>query len=155
MSTEQPMKGEPYYSPLRVVLSLVGTVAIIGLVVGGAIIAMTPAGQTFAQFISWLFAANSIQIWWYVTRASGIIAYLLLWFSMVLGLAVTSKYVDKMLDRMFTYDFHQFISLLAIGFILLHIAVLMADRYLPYTLAQILVPFLSPYRPLWVAIGEP
>jgi predicted ferric reductase len=58
-----------------------------------------------------------------------------------------------MLERPFTYDFHEFISLLAIGFTLLHIIVLALDRYLPYSTLQILVPFLSPYRPLWVGIG--
>jgi predicted ferric reductase len=71
----------------------------------------------------------------------------------VLGLAVSSKYLDRLLDRLFTYDFHQFISLLSIAFVLLHVAVLLFDRYLPYTLWQILVPFISPYRSLWVGVG--
>jgi predicted ferric reductase len=53
----------------------------------------------------------------------------------------------------FTYDFHQFISLLSLGFLGLHIVVLTVDRYLPFSVAQLLVPFLSPYRPLWVGIG--
>ena len=30
---------------------------------------------------------------------------------------------------------------------------LTADRFLPYSLAQILVPFISPYCPLWVGLG--
>jgi predicted ferric reductase len=54
---------------------------------------------------------------------------------------------------MFTYDFHQLLSLLAIGFMILHMVVLAADRYLPFSVAQILVPFVAPYRPLWVGIG--
>ena len=29
----------------------------------------------------------------------------------------------------------------------------MLDRYMPYSLAQILVPFISPYRPFWVGVG--
>ncbi|MGD0612982.1 MAG: hypothetical protein ABSB41_15905 [Anaerolineales bacterium] len=135
------------------IFSVVCTLLVIGVLFLGVIVIMSPAGQTLAQNLNWLFAANSIQLWWYVTRAAGIIAYLLLWFSMVLGLAVTSKYLDQLLDRMFTYDFHQFISLLSIGFIVLHIVVLSLDRYLPYSVAQILIPFLSPYRPIWVGIG--
>jgi hypothetical protein len=43
--------------------------------------------------------------------------------------------------------------LLSIVFILLHVGVLAVDRYLPYSAWQILVPFLSPYRPFWVGIG--
>jgi predicted ferric reductase len=100
-----------------------------------------------------LFSLDSVQLWWYVTRSAGIIAYLLLWFSTAWGLAVPSKLLDPLLDRTFTFDFHQFISLLSIGFMVLHILVLTLDRYLPYSAWQILIPFLSPYRPLWVGIG--
>ncbi len=146
------VKDEPI-SPWKVVLSTLATVVIVGAVIVGAFAAMTPAGQTFVQFVNWLFGANTVQLWWYVTRAAGIIAYLLLWFSTILGLAVSSKYMDIMLDRMFTYDFHQFISLLSIFFLLVHILVLLVDRYLPYSVAQILIPFISPYRPFWVGIG--
>ena len=88
-----------------------------------------------------------------MTRASGIIAYLLLWVSTMLGLAVTSKYLDGMLERLFTYDFHEFISLLSVAFTLVHVLVLTLDRYLPYSVIQILVPFVSPYRPFWVGVG--
>ena len=35
----------------------------------------------------------------------------------------------------------------------MHVIVLMADKYLPYTIWQVLIPFLSPYRPFWVGIG--
>ncbi len=105
------------------------------------------------SILSWLFSLNSVQLWWYVTRSAGIIAYLLLWFSTAWGLAVPSKLLDPLIDRNFTYDFHQFISLLSIGFMVLHILVLTFDRYLPYSTWQVLIPFLSPYRPLWVGIG--
>lgn len=105
------------------------------------------------SLINWLLGLDSIQLWWYVTRSAGIIAYLLLWFSMAWGLAVPSKLLDPLLDRGFTFDFHQFISLLSIGFMLLHIIVLTVDRYLPYSTWQILIPFLSQYRPVWVGIG--
>jgi predicted ferric reductase len=153
MSTNQPNKPERIYSPWQVALSITLTFIVIGLILLTAVAAMTPVGQTVGNYLRFLFAADTVQIWWYVTRASGIIAYLLLWFSTVLGLAVTSKYLDGMLDRLFTYDFHEFISLLSIAFTLVHVIVLMLDRYLPYSLAQVLVPFISPYRPFWVGVG--
>jgi predicted ferric reductase len=58
-----------------------------------------------------------------------------------------------MLKRNYTYDFHQFLSLLAIGFTFLHVAVLGLDRYLPFSALQILIPFTASYRPFWVGIG--
>lgn len=100
-----------------------------------------------------LFALDSQQLWWFVTRAAGIIAYLLLWFSTAWGLLIPTKLLVPALDQTYTVDFHEYISLLAIGFTILHIFVLTVDRYLPYTWAQIIVPFLSPYRPLWVGFG--
>ena len=127
--------------------------AIFALLIVGLILILTPAGDWLASSLSWLFAADSTQLWWYVTRSAGIIAYLLLWLSTVWGLAVPSRIIAPMLDQTYTFDFHQFISLLAIGFALLHIIVLTLDRYLPYSTLQILIPFLSPYRPFWVGIG--
>jgi predicted ferric reductase len=153
MSTQQPPDKKRGYSAWQVLVSILATFFIIGLILIVAVVAITPAGQGVGNYLRWLFAADSVQIWWYVTRASGIIAYLLLWFSTVLGLAVTSKYLDGMLDRLFTYDFHEFISLLSVAFTLVHVLVLMLDKYLPYSLAQILVPFISPYRPFWVGVG--
>lgn len=113
----------------------------------------SPVGSTVTSFISWTLAINSQQVTWYITRAAGLVAYILLWLSTVWGLAVSSKILDGLLHRTFTYDFHQFISLLALGFLGLHLAVLLGDKYLPFTLVQILLPVFSPYRPVWVAIG--
>ena len=106
-----------------------------------------------ASLLDGLFALSSQQIMWFITRSAGLTAYLVLWFSVAWGLAVPSKILDRLLHRAFTYDFHEFVSLLAIGFTLLHMIVLMFDRYMPYSVIQILIPFLSPYRPLWVGIG--
>lgn len=66
---------------------------------------------------------------------------------------MSSKVFEPWLNRVFSYDFHQFLSLLSIGFIILHVGVLLADRYLPFSLTQILVPFIDSYRPIWVGIG--
>ena len=112
-----------------------------------------PVTRTVGQAFDALFAASSVQALWYVTRAAGLMAYWLLWLSTAWGIAVSSKIFDPALQGAFTYDFHQFTSLLAIGFVVLHVLVLLADRYLPFSLAAILVPFIAPYRPLWVGIG--
>jgi predicted ferric reductase len=127
-------------------------VALVGLSVLLAILGYSPLAL-IRQALDGLFALSSVQAMWYVTRAAGIISYLLLWLSTVWGLAVTNKVLDPVLHRAFTYDFHQFLSLLAIGFIFLHIGVLLADKYLPFSVAQILVPFSAPYRPVWVGLG--
>jgi predicted ferric reductase len=109
--------------------------------------------MSISHLFSTLFAADSLQFWWYLTRAAGLMGYFLLWLSTAWGLAVSSKILDRLLERTFTYDFHEWLSLLGLAFIAVHVVVLMADKYLPYSIWQILIPFLSPYRPLWVGIG--
>ena len=134
---------------------LLGVCAAAGL--AGLAVVIVAGGYSPTGFITdiinKLFAVSSVQAMWYVTRAAGLVSYLLLWLATAWGLAVSNKLLDPVLHRAFTYDFHQFLSLLAIGFIFLHIAVLLADQYLPFSVAQILVPFAAPYRPVWVGLG--
>jgi len=125
----------------------------LGLGVFAAAITDTPAGQAVLSYINNLFALNSVQTMWYITRASGLVAYLLLWLSTAWGLAVDSKIMDFALHRTFTYDFHQYISLFSLGFLALHMVVLLFDGFMPYSILQILLPFISPYRPFWIGIG--
>ena len=143
----QPKRGWPM---LAWILGA-GLVLAAGLVV--LLVALSPASRVVNNFLVWAFAVDRVQVMWYITRAAGLLAYVLLWLSTAWGLAVSSKILDPLLHRAFTYDFHQFISLLGIGFLFLHLGVLLFDRYLPYSIAQVLVPFLSPYRPLWVGVG--
>jgi predicted ferric reductase len=110
-------------------------------------------GQSLANLFTWLFSTNSMHTTWYITRAAGWVAYFLLWFSMVWGLMIPTKFVERFLSPTFTVDFHEYISLLSIGFVILHVSVLLIDQYLPFTLTQLLVPFISPYRPMWVGLG--
>jgi predicted ferric reductase len=131
---------------------MLGVLALL-LIALAVLVLQTPIGEAWARILNVLFAANSVQALWYVTRAAGIVAYLLLWLSTAWGLAVSNKIFDPILQRAFTYDAHEFLSLLAIGFTALHIVVLLADRYLPFSVAQVLVPFAAPYRPVWVGVG--
>jgi len=110
-------------------------------------------GQALANLLLWLFTTNSTHTTWYITRAAGWVAYFLLWFSMVWGLAIPTKFFERFISPTFAVDFHEYISLLSIGFVILHISVLLIDQYLPFTLTQILLPFISPYRPMWVGLG--
>ena len=41
-----------------------------------------------------------------------------------------------------------------IALALVHAAVLMIDRSVPYTPFEVVIPFAGPYRPLWVGIGQ-
>lgn len=134
-------------------LWLAGGMIFLGTILVVVFTSQLPFSGTLTQSLKWLFAIDSVQTMWYITRAAGLTSYFLLWLSVALGLAVSSKIFDVILHRSFTYDFHEFLSLAALGFIALHIGVLFFDRYMPYSFAMVFIPFLSPYRPIWIGIG--
>jgi len=43
--------------------------------------------------------------------------------------------------------------LLGLGFVVVHVVVLLFDKYLPFSILQLLIPFIDTYRPLWVGLG--
>jgi hypothetical protein len=105
------------------------------------------------EMITEPFALKSMHVWWYINRASGLMAYLLFWLSTVFGFAVSSKIFDAVLEHKMTIAFHEHLSLLGLGFSFLHAGVLLLELVEPFTLEQILVPFISNYRPFWVGLG--
>jgi predicted ferric reductase len=95
------------------------------------------------------------KVYWYLSRASGLTAFVLLWLSMASGLIISNKMARVWPGAFTAFDLHQFTSLLGLGFIGLHVLTLLGDHYIGYNLAQVLVPFAdAPYRPVWVALGQ-
>jgi predicted ferric reductase len=150
MHTDSPARvSRKPLSPDWIVFPLLGLLTALA-----TLLLSTPGMSPLRANLDRLFALNSQQVTWYITRAAGLITYLLLWLSTVWGLAIPSKIFSDLLNGEFAFDFHQFISLLSLGFLGLHVFILTGDRYLPYSLAQVLIPFQSPYRPVWVGIGS-
>lgn len=95
------------------------------------------------------------KAYWYLSRASAVVAYALLWLSMVLGLIITNRLARVWPGGPTAFDLHQFASLIGLAFALFHALILMGDKYINYNLAQVLVPFNSAgYKPVWVGLGQ-
>ena len=126
---------------------------VVGVLVTGVFLLAVGLLALQTQTVKDFFALDSVHIWWYVTRAAGLMGYLLFWLSTVWGFAISSKIFDSFLERMFTFDFHEHLSLLSLGFLGLHVAVLLIEKVEPLSLTEVLVPFVSTYRPFWTGIG--
>lgn len=139
------------------VLKFLRVLAVVGVFFLGALVLLclsqTQLGTPLSGSIKFLFATNSVQAWWYITRAAGLTSYFLLWLSMVWGLVLPTKFFQPILESHFSYDFHEFLSLLGLGFVALHIIVLLFDKFLPFSLLQIFIRFIDSYRPFWVGLG--
>jgi predicted ferric reductase len=75
--------------------------------------------------------------------------------SMMAGLGITSKLARNRPGMSVTYEIHRYAGLLGLGFAALHALVLLGDKYINFSLTQLLVPFMSSnYRPEWVGFGQ-
>jgi DMSO/TMAO reductase YedYZ heme-binding membrane subunit len=108
------------------------------------------AWDTVAHWIS----AEHDRLPWYVTRITALLAYLAFFFSVTYGLLLSTKLLDRIAHRAVSFTLHQDLSSIAVALALVHGAVLMIDRTMPYSLPQVVVPFTGPYRPVWVGIGQ-
>src|SRR4051812_42169861 len=92
---------------------------------------------------------------WYISRVSAFVAFGLLWLSLLAGLGITSKLSRLWPGMPGSLELHRFTGLLGIGFGLVHALVLLGDKYMNYTLGQLLVPFMAgDYRAEWVGFGQ-
>jgi sulfoxide reductase heme-binding subunit YedZ len=90
---------------------------------------------------------------WYLARAGGILAYVLLSGSVILGLLLSGRAKLPDWPRFALEDIHRLVGLLAGTFIVIHVGALLVDNYVPFSLTDILVPGTAPYRPVSVAFG--
>ena len=89
---------------------------------------------------------------WYFARSAGIVAYLLLSSSALLGVLMAGR-TSFAWPKFAVEEVHRFLAILTGVFIVLHGGSLLLDRVVPISLSQELVPFESPYRPLAVGLG--
>jgi predicted ferric reductase len=89
---------------------------------------------------------------WYVARSAGILAYLLLSCSVVLGALMAGR-VRFSWPRFAVEEVHRFLAILTGVFLVIHGGSLLLDRVVPFSLAQEVVPFTASYRPFAVAFG--
>lgn len=137
----------PASSPLFLILALVASVA-------GAIAAAYILPAWMPGLSNSLLGASP-KGFWFLSRGSAIIAYVLLWFSMAFGVTITNKMARIWPGGPAAYDVHEYFSILGMAFALFHAMILLGDHYINYTLAQVLVPFASlNYKPFWVAMGQ-
>lgn len=88
-----------------------------------------------------------------LARTGGFVAYSMLWLAMALGISITSKLARVWPGGPAAVDVHQYVSMLGIGFTLLHVLSLLGNAALGYTVAAALLPFSgSSYRPFWMGL---
>ncbi len=93
------------------------------------------------------------HLYWYLGRSSGFIAYGLLFASVALGIAVSSRVADGLLARAWVFEVHRFLSVLVLIVMLFHALIMLPDPYAQFALKEVLVPFQSHIADTAMGIG--
>ena len=78
---------------------------------------------------------------------------LLLTGSVLLGILNALRWQARRWPRFAVGDLHRNLTLLSIVFVALHVVTTVADGFAPIGLIDAFVPFMSPYRPIWLGLG--
>jgi methionine sulfoxide reductase heme-binding subunit len=100
-----------------------------------------------------LVATTTPTAYWYLTRGTGSVALVLLTIGLVLGVMGPIGAGGGRWPRFVVAGLHRNVTLLAVAFVVVHVVTTIADGFAPIRLEDAVVPFLSPYRPLWLGLG--
>jgi len=99
-------------------------------------------------------SAFSVAPLWYTTRSTAVIGFVLLTFSMMLGVASTQRALTgPSWPHFATQTLHRNVSLLALLFVVAHIVTTVADSFVKVGWWAAVVPGMSHYKTGWVALG--
>jgi len=93
-------------------------------------------------------AAAGPSPFWYLTRATGTVSLILLTLSVALGVANVQRLHGPQIPRFVVDNVHRNASLLAVVFLVIHIATSLLDGYAPISVVDAIIPFRSAYRPV-------
>ncbi len=96
---------------------------------------------------------NSSTVLWYMSRATGVVALLLLTAVMLLGLLVTRQGRLPGLPRFAVSGLHRNLSMLAVAFVAVHVLTAITDGYVKIPVTAAVVPLTSSYERLWISLG--
>ncbi|HEX3791522.1 MAG TPA: ferric reductase-like transmembrane domain-containing protein [Pseudonocardiaceae bacterium] len=90
---------------------------------------------------------------WSVSRGTGLVALLLFTAAVILGALNGSRAASPRWPRFVISALHRNVSLLALAFLVIHIATAVIDPYAGIRWLDALVPFGSAYRGRWLGLG--
>ncbi len=90
---------------------------------------------------------------WYLARGSGLVLLAVLTANLVLGIAIQGGWHPGTWPRFAVQAMHRNLALLAVVLLAIHVVTIELDPFVPVGWWAALVPFVSPYRPLWLGLG--
>jgi predicted ferric reductase len=145
-----PSENNEFESSLNIQTFLLFMVAMaVGLLVAVVLL------PSWMPNLSFSLGGAEPKAFWYLSRATAFISLSLLWVSMALGLGITNKMARLWPGAPAAFAIHEYVSLLGLAFAMFHALIILGDKYINFTLLQLLVPFSTvDYKPFWVGLGQ-
>ena len=110
---------------------------------------------TWMPNLSFSLGGGEPKAYWYLSRATAFVSLSLLWVSMALGLGITNKMARMWPGAPAAFAIHESVSLLGLAFAMFHALIILGDKYINFTVIQLLTPFSTlDYKPFWVGLGQ-
>ncbi len=93
------------------------------------------------------------QTWWFLARASGIVAWALLAISCLWGILLITRMLKPADRPAWLLDLHRWLSALAVIATAVHLGALVADSYVHFGWTEILIPQASAWKAWPVTLG--
>jgi methionine sulfoxide reductase heme-binding subunit len=97
--------------------------------------------------------ATSDKAYWFISRSSGVLAYILLTGGVMWGLVQSGRVLQLTIPPALALGLHSFLNWGALAMSALHGLILLGDNYIKMSLVDIVIPFVGPYRPFFVGLG--
>lgn len=80
---------------------------------------------------------------WYISRAAGLIGFIFLWLAVFLGLAIRNPKLKKIIEPVYTFDFHCFLAGMAAFWALVHGTSFLFHGTFSLGIKDVFIPFYS------------
>jgi|GEM_PF-628001 Ferric reductase like transmembrane component. len=93
------------------------------------------------------------KTWWYVTRATGFVAWALLAIAVLWGLFITNKTLTRSTAPAWVLDLHRHLGGLGVVFVAVHVGALPLDGFTHWGWSDLFVPMSTKWHPGAIAFG--
>lgn len=100
-----------------------------------------------------VMAAMNEHTWWWLSRATGMVAWALSVAAIVWGLALSGRVVRRKRLPAWLLDLHKYLGTLTLAFVAVHMAALTLDQYVAFDAEDLFVPMASTWKPTAVTWG--
>jgi hypothetical protein len=94
-----------------------------------------------------MIAALDGRFWWWLSRASGVVAWLVVAAAVLWGLLASTKLIRRRGVPAWILDLHRYLGTLTIVFVAIHVGSIYADAFVNFGFRQLFVPSASTWRP--------